>query len=100
MARPKGGPKYGGRAPGTPNKVTANAREAIAAFVDANTPRLQAWLDQIASDPKQGPVVAFKCVQDLIEYHVPKLQRTELTGKDGKDLMPKLLVLSNEDDKA
>ncbi len=89
-----GNPK--GRREGVPNKATANARLSIAAFVDGNTPRLQGWLDQIAADPKLGPVAAFKCVQELLEYHVPKLARTELTGKDGKDLMPKVLVLKQE----
>lgn len=29
MARPKGTPKTGGRQEGTPNKTTANAKEAI-----------------------------------------------------------------------
>lgn len=59
------------------------AREAIARFVDDNAPRLQEWLDQIAADPKLGPREAFRCVQEMTEYHVPKLQRTELTGADG-----------------
>lgn len=72
-----------GRPPGVPNKATQAAREAIAKFVDDNTPRLQRWLDQIEADPKLGPAVAFRCVQELIEYHVPKLARTELTGADG-----------------
>lgn len=71
MARPKG----------SPNKATANAREAIARFVDENAPRLAGWLDDIAKT--QGPAVAFRCVTDLLEYHVPKLARTEVTGKDG-----------------
>ena len=55
--------------------------EAIARFVDDNAPRMQEWLDQIAE--QQGPEKAFNCVKDLLEYHVPKLARTELTGKDG-----------------
>ena len=43
--------------------------------------RLQGWLDEIARD--EGAKVAFNCFMDVVEYHVPKLQRTELTGKDG-----------------
>ncbi len=70
-----------GRVKGVPNKATTNAREAIARFVDDNSGRLQGWLDQISDS--QGPAAAFKCVADLLEYHVPKLARTELTGKDG-----------------
>ena len=73
--------KSGGRAPGVPNKATTSAREAIALFVDQNAPRLQGWLDQIAET--KGPDVAFRCVQELLEYHIPKLARTELTGDGG-----------------
>jgi hypothetical protein len=69
------------RPKGTPNKATAHAREAIALFIDGNTPRLQAWLDQIAT--QDGPKAAFQCVVDLLEFHVPKLARTEISGKDG-----------------
>jgi len=70
-----------GRPPGVPNKATANAREAIARFVDGNADRLNGWLDQI--EAQDGPKAAFNCFTDLLEYHVPKLARHELTGKDG-----------------
>lgn len=70
----------GGRAKGVPNRATTNAREAIARFVDGNTDRLQEWLDQIAADEKQGPREAFRCVMDVMEYHVPKLARTVVVG--------------------
>lgn len=79
----KPGERRGGRAPGTPNKVTADARAAIAKFVDGNAHRLQVWLDEIAAD---DPEKAFTLFQGVIEYHVPKLARTEMTGKDGKEL--------------
>lgn len=78
------GKKYGGRAKGVPNKATVNAREAIALFVDGNAHRLQGWLDAIADS--DGPKAAWSCFSDLLEYHVPKLARTELTGKDGAEL--------------
>lgn len=71
----------GGSRKGRPNKSTANAREAIARFVDGNADRLQEWLDQVAI--KDGPKAAFTCFTDLLEYHVPKLARHEHTGKDG-----------------
>lgn len=74
----KGGP---GRPKGLPNKATAAAREAIARFVDGNADRLQGWLDQIAEE--KGPQAAFDCFSSLLEYHVPKLQRTETTGPNG-----------------
>lgn len=71
-----------GRPAGVPNKRTIAAREAIAAFVDGNAHRLEEWLDAIAlKDPKQ----AFDCFQSVIEYHIPKLARTDthtkLSGK-------------------
>jgi len=35
-------------------------------------------------------------VVDLLEFHVPKLARTELTGKAGQDLLPKVLTYKVE----
>jgi len=84
MARPKG----------SPNKATANAREAIARFVDNNAPRLEGWLEQIADS--QGPAAAFRCVTDLLEYHVPKLARVEMTGKDGEPVSTKVIFEFHE----
>ena len=72
--------KAGGRTIGTPNKSTAKAREAIAAFVDGNAHLLQTWLEQIATDERYGPKTAFECFMAVAEYHVPKLARTEHTG--------------------
>jgi len=91
------GYKTGGRQPGSPNRATSAAREAIAAFVDGNAGRLQEWLDAIAEgviEPATGdkparvlvppnPVKAFELFQSVVEYHIPKLARTELTGDGG-----------------
>lgn len=75
---PRGGPRPGsGRPKGGQNKDTALAREAIARFVDDNAGKLASWLDEIKE--KEGTLAAFKCVTDLIEYHVPKLARSEMT---------------------
>lgn len=85
----KSGRKPGsGRKAGVPNKATAQAREAIGRFVDDNAHRLQKWLDQIAdgdpeADIKPNPTKAFELFQSVVEYHVPKLARTELTGANG-----------------
>lgn len=77
-----------GRPKGSPNKATQDARQAIAAFVEGNAHRLTGWLDQVANgvpeaDIKPNPEKAFQMFQSVVEYHVPKLARTELTGKDG-----------------
>lgn len=82
MAGP-GKPKTGGRQKGAPNRTTLQAREAIAQLVDGNADRLQDWLDRIADDEKHGPAVAFKLLMDVMEYHIPKLARTEMIGDGG-----------------
>ena len=74
--------KTGGRVAGVPNKSTALAREAIAKFVDGNSHKLQEWLDDIATNEKLGPKVAFDCFMQVAEYHVPKLARTEQVGDE------------------
>ena len=79
--------KAGGRIAGTPNKTTQQAREAIALFVDGNAHRLAEWLDEVANgipdaDIKPNPAKAFELFQSVVEYHVPKLARTEITGAD------------------
>ena len=79
--RPKPPNAGKGRPPGSPNKATANAREAIARLVDDNAERLQEWLDEIRET--KGAEAAWRCLMDVCEYHIPKLARTELTGKDG-----------------
>jgi len=76
----KGKKTGGGSRKGSPNKATQAAREAIAAFVDGNADRLQGWLDQIAEE--KGPQAAFDAFSTLLEYHVPKLARQEITGQD------------------
>lgn len=99
-----GRPPGSGRLPGVPNKATREARLAIAAFVDGNAHRLQEWLDKVAEgvplldaegrpvfdddgEPRfalpPNPEKAFNLFQSVIEYHVPKLARSELTGAGG-----------------
>ena len=99
---PKKGP---GRPAGSPNKATSDARQAIAQFVDGNAHRLTEWLDAVAEGVKQpmknengqivlddsgkpleeyvvnpNPAKAFDMFQSVVEYHIPKLARTELAG--------------------
>lgn len=73
----------GGSRKGIPNKATLAAREAIANFVDDNAHRLQGWLDQIAKD---DPEKAFRCLKDILEFHVPRLERTEIANARGETL--------------
>lgn len=76
--QPKGGSRKG-----VPNRATAIVRDSIARLAEGNVERLQDWLDDIAANEKQGPAVAFKLYMDMLEYHIPKLARTEHTGENG-----------------
>jgi hypothetical protein len=91
------GVKTGGRAQGTPNKATSEARQAIAMFVDGNAHRLSGWLDSVASgdvtnDIKPNPAKAFELFQSVVEYHIPKLARQELSGPDGGAINQNLTI--------
>lgn len=70
------------RTSGKPGETYATraAREAIAEFVDMNASKLNRWLDEIYDE--NGPKDAFNAFSSLLEYHVPKLARTEVVGKD------------------
>jgi hypothetical protein len=77
------GQKTGGRRKGTPNKATKDVRAAIALLAQNKIGELEEWLDRTA---KKNPAMAAKILLETIEYHIPKLSRSELTGKDGKEL--------------
>lgn len=67
--------KTGGRTKGVPNKATADVKQAIAAFTSANVDKLDEWLNSI-DDPAKRLDLYFKA----LEYTMPKLARTELSG--------------------
>jgi len=83
-----------GRPAGIPNKATGAAREAIARLVDGNADRLQEWIDQIAE--QEGPRAAWNCFMDVVEYHIPKLARTEHVGEGGG---PVRIIATQQDEK-
>ena len=90
-----------GRKAGVPNKATTEAREAVKALIDANLPYLQTWLYNTAEGLKDdetgkyivlpNPGKACDIVQNMVEYAVPKLARTEVVG-DAK--APQRMVVS------
>ena len=87
-----------GRVKGVPNKATADVRAAIALVAQNKAPDLERWLDQCADGikakdkdgkhtgeylVKPDPGRAAQVYLGAIEYHIPKLSRTELsTGTD------------------
>lgn len=64
-----------GRPKGALNKTTGEVREAIAAFASANVDQMGTWLNSIDSPEKKLDLFL-----RAIEYHIPKLARTEHAG--------------------
>jgi hypothetical protein len=80
MAR---GRKTGGRVKGKPNKLTADVRTSMALFAEATMPLFEQWVTRVAAkDPGKAADLYLKA----IEYHIPKLARTEVTGSGGAPL--------------
>lgn len=88
--------KTGGRVAGTPNKATQEARAVIAKVAEATAPKIQGWLNKVAAE---SPEKALDLFLKLLEYHVPKLARTELTGGNDEEgnKMPVLQVVIKRD---
>jgi len=74
-----------GKKKGTVNKATKDIKEAYKNLIEMNLENMTAWLEQIAS---KDPAKAIMIISELSEYVIPKLARTEMTGKDGKDFIP------------
>jgi hypothetical protein len=81
----KGHQKVGGKQKGTPNKITNDVRQRYKDFVEGNLDNLDTWLDRVATT---DPDKALDFMLKFSEYFIPKLQRTELTGQDGQNLIP------------
>ena len=78
-----------GRPPGSLNKSTSAVREAIARMADENADNFVGWLNQVAaSNPEKACDIYLKA----IEYHIPKLARTEVTGADNGPLTIKVVT--------
>lgn len=80
-----------GRVKGVPNKVTADVRAAVSLFAQNRAADFDKWIGQTAEGIKAGrkwllkpdPGRAAQLYLSAIEYHIPKLSRTELsTGSD------------------
>jgi hypothetical protein len=67
-----------GRPKGSPNKATAEVREAIATFASAHVDQMGEWLLQV-----DDPAKRLDLYLRALEYHIPKLARQEHTGQGG-----------------
>ena len=83
----------GGSRKGKPNKATAKAREIISEVIDGTAAKVQGWIDAVAETDPKGALQAYIA---LLEFGVPKLARTEITGKDGG---PVVIQASPEDER-
>jgi hypothetical protein len=104
-----------GRIKGSRNKVTIDVRRALAEVVEGNVGRLQESLDRVANGTKipvlgkdgkpvigadgqplerylvaPDPAKFVDLMSRLAEYCVPKLSRSELTGRDGQPIETRL----------
>jgi len=84
--RSKGHQKTGGRAEGTPNKLTAEKKEKLELFFKKNFPKVQANFDMLDAKDQLTFMLS------ILEYIMPKMARVELTGKEGSTLFEKLLI--------
>jgi len=50
-------------------------------MAELNAPRFAMWLNEVA---QKSPEKACDIYLRAIEYHIPKLARTEVTGQDGQ----------------
>lgn len=80
----KTGKKFGGRTKGTPNKQTAEIREAYKALIESNLENMSKWIKTIAKD---NPEKAIDLMIKLSEYVVPKLNRMEISTMSIEDLL-------------
>jgi len=82
-----------GRPKGIENKLTKDTKKAVQMLIENNLDNMTTWLEHIAD---KNPEKAMYIVINLLEYSIPKLARTEVTGEGGKDLIPKKTKITFE----
>lgn len=77
-----------GRPKGVANKTTKDVREFIANLARNKGPEIEGWLTKVAA---KDPGRALEIYTRMIEYHIPKLGRTELVGDKSEPLTLQLV---------
>lgn len=80
------------RPKGSLNKVTQRTRAAFATFVDGTFDDFEQWVKRTA---KRDPRGAADLYLRAAEYHIPKLGRTELAGKDDGPLIVEVVKFTD-----
>lgn len=76
----KGHAKRGGRKPGVQNVMTRDLKELVRRANEYGAQNAVRWLQRVA---KRSPGRALLLTAKFMEFNLPKLQRTEMVGKDG-----------------
>jgi hypothetical protein len=94
---PKGHPKYAGsgRPKGCENKTTADVRKTIALMAERNVEKFEGWMLTVA---KTDPHKAATLFLQAIEYHIPKLARSEVSGNNGGPIQTESTVILTPDE--
>lgn len=82
----KGKKKTGGRMPGVVNYKTRSVdelRAVLKEILDSKMDKIPEWIERTAN---RSPSKAVELIANLAEYTIPRLSRTELTGRNGEDL--------------
>jgi len=88
----------GGKPKGALNKTTKDIKEAFQMLIEKNLDNLTGWLETIAA---KDPEKAIRIINDLSEYVIPKLARTDVTSGDKPiNFRYDLSKLSEKDKKA
>jgi len=90
MAAQPGHKKVGGRAKGTPNKLSLDIREYIKMIIDNNIKKAQADLDSL--EPKDRLII----LEKLLQYVIPRKKEEEITISERDKLMKKLFGNNEE----
>jgi len=86
----KGTINTSGRPPGTPNKTTAEVRQAFALLLEQNIDVLNKDIKSLDSYQR------LKIILELAKFVVPTLKATELTTNQNTEVKPVIIQFSND----
>ena len=92
MPFPKGHKKIGGKNKGTPNKVTRETKEVIADLLKLTAPiYAELLIEKARSKSEESKAEFMTRFEKLIEFEVPKLQRSEIHAEVKTEIRDSIL---------